>query len=497
MVDVILVKLEPENETQGLPPPFGILYLADSLEKAGVKVKLFHKPASKTTIHKLIEDVSKEKPLFVGFSNFTTSPLNLAKKASIEIKKKFNIPIVWGGIHSTIFPEQTLMNNFIDIIVIGEGEETIVELTNLLSKKVLHPKDLADIQGIGLKNKGRIIINELRPFIKNLDTYSPAWHLLDIEKYIYTKQHFYTQIGSKISGEKIAAIITSRGCPWRCGYCYNQAVNKRNFRAQSVQKVIKEVQYLKKFDVSALIFEDDNFFASKNRALEIIRNINTSWSCSIRADYIAKWGDSFVKELSENGCFELRIGAESGSQRILDLMKKDITVEQIKKAVELCSQYKIRTLLNFMVGIPGESWSDVCKTLDFIDELEKIGKYVTISSVAIYAPWPGAFLSELAIKKGFRPPTSLEGWSKYWAQRVKLAPYSDKRIKFIGFYRVLIRKDFKNVSFPVMAKLLRRIALFRWNRRYFKFPLDYYIPAFFLRLLRKVGLTKISRALYE
>ncbi len=497
MAEVILVKLEPDYEIHRFAPPFGILYLADSLEKAGIKVKLIHKPGTKANIQNLLETISKEKPIFVGFSSFTSSCLIPTKKASIEIKKRYKIPIVWGGLHPTMLPRQTLENNFIDIITIGEGEETIVELTKFLSKKGLYIQGLTEIQGIGFVNNGRVVINEPRPFIKNLDKYSPAWHLLDIEKYIYTKKHFYSEIGSKLTGERITAIITSRGCPWRCGYCYNQAVNKRTFRAQSVQKVIKEVQYLKKFGISTLIFEDDNFFANKKRALEIIRNIDIQWSSTIRVDYIAKWGEDFVKELSNNKCLELRIGAESGSQRILDLMRKDITVEQIRKAVELCSQYKIRTLLNFMIGVPGESWSDVHITLDFMDELENISDYVSIGSPAIYVPWPGTFLSELAREKGFKPPNSLEGWSKYWAQRAKLSPYVDKRIKFIGFFKSLMRKNFNNLSFPFIAELLRRIAIFRWKRRFFRFALDYYIPAFFLRLLRKIGLTKISRALYE
>jgi len=497
MADVILVKLEPKSDSDCLPPPFGVLYLADALEKIGFKVRIFHEQGTKTALQKLLRTVSTEKPLFVGFSNFTTSPLNIAIKASKEIKKKHNIPIIWGGVHSTIFPEQTLKNDFVDLIVIGEGEETIVELTKSLMNEGLNSKSLASIKGIGFKNNGRIIINEPRPFIKNLDYYSPSWHLVEIDKYIYSKQHFYTDIGSKISGEKIAAIITSRGCPWRCGYCYNQVVNKRTFRAQSVKKVIKEVQYLKEFGISALIFEDDNFFVDKERALGIIRNIHTYWSSSIRADYIAKWGDNFVRELSDNGCIELRIGAESGSPRILDIMKKDIKVEQIIKSVELCSKYKIKMLFNFMVGIPGESWSDICQTLDLIDKLESMSDYVTISSMAIYAPWPGSFLSELAKEKGFKPPTSLEGWSRNWAQRMKLPAYADKRIKFIGFFRVLIRKDFSNLSFSFLAKLLRRIALLRWKRRYFRFPVDYYVPALFLRALRKIGLSKISKALYE
>jgi len=497
MADIILVKLEPDFEAHRFAPPFGILFLGDALERAGYKVKLVHEPGTKAVIQKLLEEISEEKPVLVGFSSFTSSALAPTKTASIEIKKRFDIPLVWGGVHATILPEQTLENDFIDVIGIGEGEETIVELAASISANGLSPRGLSEIRGIGFKKDGRTIINEARPFIRNLDNHSPAWHLLDIEKYIYDRQHFYAQIGSKLSGERIGALITSRGCPWRCGYCYNCAVNKRVFRAQSVDKVIDEIQFLKKFGVSTLIFEDDNLFSDRERALEIIRKANISWSSTIRADCLAKWGENFVKELSENGCLELRIGAESGSQTVLDIMKKDISVEQIKEAAGLCSRYKIRTFLNFMIGIPGESWSDVCRTLNLMDELGEMSEYVTIGSPGIYLPYPGTFLHREAVKKGFETPRSLHEWSKDWGQKWELAPYADRRIKFIGFYRSLIRRDFKTVSFPFLARILKRLALFRWKRRFFSLPLDYYVPAFFLRLCRKIGLTKVSRAIYE
>ena len=497
MADVLLIKLEPDYETHRFAPPFGILYLADALEKAGVKVKLIHKPGTRANIQKIVECVAEEKPLLVGFSSFTGSCLIPTKNASVEIRKKFKIPIVWGGLHPTMLPEETLNNDFIDLVVRGEGEETIAELTALVSERGLDNKSLAGVRGIGFKENGKIVINEPRPFIKNLDDFSPAWQLLDINDYIYSRKYFYTEIGSQLANDRIAAIITSRGCPWRCGYCYNQAVNKRTFRAESVQKVLGEVRDLEERGVTTVIFEDDNFFADRERGVEIIRNIDVSWSSTIRADYIVKGGEDFVKELSENGCLELRVGAESGSPRVLDIIKKDITVEQIRQAVELCSDYKIKMLFNFMVGVPGETWSDVCQTLDFMDELERKSDYVSIGSPAIYIPWPGTFLSELAAKKGFNLPTSLESWAATWAQGVKMAPYMDRRIKFIGFYKSLTRKKFKELPFPFLANLLRKIAVFRWRLRFFSLPLDYYIPAFFLRLLRKIGLQKFARDIYE
>lgn len=497
MSDVVLVKLERGDKAHQTAPPFSLLYLGDALEKAGFTVRLYNEQGTESNIKQLLEVIQKENPLFVGFSCFTDLSLNYSKKASIEIKKKSDTQIVWGGIHPTILPEQTLKNDFIDIIAIGEGEETVVEIADVLKKKKHSHGELKNIKGIGFKSKRELRINEPRPFMKNLDAYSPAWHLLDPEKYIYSGKYFYTQVGSKLSEEKVAALYTSRGCPWRCGYCYNQAVNKRVFRSQTPKKTIKEILFWKRRNVSTIIFEDDNFFSDKNRVLDIIRNVDIKWSATIRANYIANWGEEFVKELSSNGCIELRIGAESGSQKILDIMKKDITVEQIKEAVDLCSKYRIKTLLNFMVGIPGETWEDVIMTLDFMDELEKKSEFVAIGSPGVFVPWPGLDLSKEAEQKGFVPPVTLDGWARQWAQRSKLAPYNDKRIKFLGFYKSLIRRDLSDLSFPFFAEVLQNIAMRRWDKRYFRYPVDYYIPHFFLELLRKSGMKKMSDALFE
>ncbi len=497
MKNVILVKLEEDSDSHKIAPPFSLLYLADALEKNGYAVHLFHEPASKSNMEDLMQIIADKNPVFVGFSCFTNFSLLHSKRASLEIKKNFDVPVVWGGIHPTILPEQTLENEFIDIIGVGEGEEMVVELAEVLKRDHYSACDLRRIQGIGFREDGKTVLTERRPFIKKLDKYSPAWHLVDVDKYIYSGNHFYSQIGSKLSGEKVAAMYTSRGCPWRCGYCYNQAVNQRTFRTHSAEKIIQEIQFWKERGVTTVIFEDDNFFSNKQRVFDIIRNADIKWSATIRADYIDRWGEDFVGELSRNGCIELRIGAESGSQKMLDIMQKDITPDQVRKAVALCDEFGINTLLNFMVGVSGETWEDVIATLDFMDELGSQSKYASIGSPAVFVPWPGTRLSELAETEGLKPPQTLEGWTKQWAQRSKLAPYHDKRIKFLGFYKSLLRRNPDRLKFPFFVKILQKIAKARWEKRYFHLPLDYYVPQFFLSSLRKVGLRKISGAIYE
>ncbi len=501
MVDVILSKLDGEQREYLIAPPFGILYLADALEKAGFDVRLFHEAGTEDDIQALVRLVSAEKPIFVGFSSLTGPMILPMARASRAIKQASTVPVVWGGLHPTMLPEQTLSNDSIDIVAIGEGEQTVVELARVLSEHGPGAEELAQVAGIAYKNGGQVATNPPRPFIQDLDQHRPAWHLVDIERYFRFGQHFYTDMGSQFWGEKIAAVFTSRGCPWRCGFCYNQFVNKRSFRAQSVQRVVDEIQeYKERYGITAIIFEDDGFFTDRERALEIIRRIGVPWTSSIRADYLAKWGDEFVKQLKQYHCAELRIGAESGSPRILEMMCKDITPEQIREAARLCLRNGVKVSLNFMVGIPGESWSDVLMTLDLMDELEAMGEGIAVIGPGVFAPYPGTPLSEAASEHGFRPPATLEEWSlQVFDHKQPLAPYADPRVRYVAYYRRLAKRtDLERLSFSLPTKILSRIARYRWQRRFFRVPWDYTVPAWGLGVLNTIGVSgKLRGAMWK
>jgi anaerobic magnesium-protoporphyrin IX monomethyl ester cyclase len=500
LVDVILAKLENELAQHRIAPPLGILYVADALEKAGFSVRLVHDEGTSENIEQLVDLVGKEQPLYVGLSTMTGPSLMPTMEASVQIKRHHSSYVVWGGLHPTMLPEQTLESDFVDLVVIGEGEKTAVELAATLRKSGFDDHKLRGIRGIGFKSEKQIVITEPRGFIKNLDEIYPAWHLLDIKKYFYSNEYFFSYFGSHLPGDRIATIITSRGCPQRCAFCYNQLVNKQTFRAQSARRVIGDLEELKaQHDISSIVFEDDHFFTDRKRGLEIVRNVDMPWATTMRADYIVKWGDAFVKELSEHGCRELWIGAESGSQRMLDLMRKDITVDQIKKAAELCSKHGIRLIFGFMIGIPGETWEDVCQTMNLMDELEEVSHDVIVNSPAVYHPFPGTPLFDLAVEHGFEPPRSTEGWCKIsmWDYKGDLPPYADEKIRLVAYYkRLACRRDWGNVSFSFPVRILGRLARLRWERRFFDLPVDYRIATLGWYMIHKMGLKRLARSLW-
>ncbi len=499
LADIVLVKPETELSGERMAPPFGILYLASALEGAGFSTRLVHESMSRARVAALADEIVAERPLLVGVSSFTGPSLRPALQLSQAVKRTSAVPVVWGGLHATMLPEQTLAEPAIDVAAMAEGEETIVDLARLAAERGgLPARSLAALPGVAYREDGRVRTNAWRPYIRDLDRYRPAWHLLDIERYLYRGTYIYSALGSKVSDLKIATVMTSRGCPGRCGYCYNQFVNHGSFRFHSVAHAVAGINDLAhNHGVTAVVFEDDCLFADRKRATEIIHALPVRWAASIRADYLARWGEPFIADLAAHNCFELRIGAESGSQRVLDLMSKSITVEQIRRSVTLCLEHGINVLLGFMCGVPGETWADTLETLNLIDELERQGAAVA-AGPAFFFPYPGTPMFDEAVRLGFHPPASTGEWAIGWGPGQPLPPYADRRARLAGFYRIqAAHRDTTSLRAPFFARFLQWLARHRWRRRFFGLPLDYYVPRAALRFLRGLGLRRLAAAVYK
>jgi len=495
---IVLLKLEHNHRDVEIAPPFGALYLTSALEKAGFDAEVIHETGTPENIRRILSRLERIDPLFVGLSILTGPSLVPSLAASRAIKKHSALPVVWGGVFPSMLPMDILRSGWVDIVAVGEGEETVVDLARHLAEKGPTAAGLAAIRGIAYKDNGRLAINPRRPFIADLDFYPPAWDHVDVKRYFFSERSFYSEMGSRFPAGKIGTVMTSRGCPSRCGYCYNQFSNKRTFRAHSVRHVLAEIGWLKRDHlISGLIFLDDNFFSDPKRALEIVRNLGLPWSASFRANYASLWGEGFLRTLRESGCLELRIGAESGSQRILDLMQKDIRVEDIQRAAELCRKVGIRALFNFMIGLPGETWAEMSETFSLMDELDKMGDNVVANGPPVYLPWPGTPLFDLAVEHGFRRPERLEDWAVNLGARQPSTPYVDRRAKFVNHFRILAyRKEIGKSPFHGPVRFLSFLARKRWEKRAFRFPLDYHIPRCFFRLLRMLGMRKIAGSVY-
>ncbi|MCC7557326.1 MAG: B12-binding domain-containing radical SAM protein [Methanobacteriaceae archaeon] len=377
-MDVVLVN--PMDETQvstklGLKvPPLNLMYLAAALEKDSAEVNIIDDDLKQKGPNKLANEISKLDPNVVGITA-TTASINTALNYIDGIKKNLpNVLTVVGGSHATFLPEDTLKEcKGLDVVVIGEGEETIVDLTNNYIKNGF--KNLNEVKGIAYKNNGVIKRSESRELIKNLDEIPfPARHLLPFESY-------------GTSEDESGGVITSRGCVFNCGYCSSSLIMGKKFRGRSPSNVVDELEELvNKYKIRDIAFLDDTFMLNKRRAQSIAnaikeRGLDISFVASSRVDKVDK---KLLESLKQSGMATLYYGVESGSQRILNLMKKGITLKQAENAVKTAKNVGVDILTSFILGYPGETPDEMDKTIKFAIKLD-----ADYSQFSVLTPFPG------------------------------------------------------------------------------------------------------------
>ncbi len=372
--------------------PYGLLCIAAFLREHGYEVGIYDRNADKTD---LTEVLKRYRPKAVGVSCLSGPVIKDGIDISKEIKRESpDTFVIWGGLHPTLFPAQVLKEEYIDFVVMGEGEKTALELM----QKIRKPQEYKNIKGLAYKEKGKIKINGPREFIKNLDELPfPAWDLVNIKKYFQKK--FYAN--------KVLTLMTSRGCPYGCTFCYNQTVNQRRWRGHSAQKMVEEIEYLKsRYNIDGIFFFEDNFDAKRSRIDEFCKKliqskINLRWQHLSRVNYAHL---DRLKLEKEAGCMYIEYGVESGSQRILDFIKKEQNIDQIIQAFENCQKVGIRTNALFMIGLPTETKEDVDATVRLLESLP-----AHFSVCAIYKPYPGTELYNYCLKhKNLKIPETLE-----------------------------------------------------------------------------------------
>lgn len=330
-------------------PPFGVMYLASALEKENYDVKIIATSNDNNCFDFSDFDI-------VGFSISSSLAYPLIKETRENSIFKANSLIIAGGIHASLYPKEVIKDLDCDIVSIGEGEKTIVEIAKATSLD-----DISKIKGIYYKKDNNIYVTEKRNDINELDSLAfPARHLLPKED-IVMKRLSNTSLS-------IAHVLFSRGCPYHCNFCANQ---NHNVRYRSKDNIKEELELLiKDYEIKGFCVVDDNFLVNKEKAMEIIREIgklNLKWSTLARVDNVDL---ELLKELKNSGCIEIKYGVESGSQKMLDLMNKKITVSEIKKAFNLTKDVGINAKALIMHGFPKEDFNTTKETIGLLEELK-------------------------------------------------------------------------------------------------------------------------------
>jgi anaerobic magnesium-protoporphyrin IX monomethyl ester cyclase len=332
--------------------------------------------------------------------------------------------VVWGGIHPTLEPNQTLDNKYVDIVVRGEGELTFPALVDALETG----HDLREIAGVGFKeNNGKSVLTRIRDFADMNSLPDLPYDKLDMERYITQREGF----------KRCLNIQSSRGCPHNCTFCINPVYNRCHWRRLSAEKTVERTEYLReKYKLDGIVYQEDNFFADVRRVTEFCRlmrerNIEIGWKANCRISYLAEKHADFLNMLEESGCRLLQFGVESGSDRILKVLNKRTTVDEIQAVNRELGKSNLKCRYNFMVGIPGETLEEAKMTLGLIEILRRENANLESCFVNIYTPWPGTELYWRSIKEGFVPPKTLEEWASFNWNETKMPWISGESKRFL------------------------------------------------------------------
>jgi len=412
------------------------MYLASTLEKSGFPVILLDDRLM--TEGEMMEKISTaEDILFFGISSMTGSQISNGLRISQMLRSNYgkDIPIVWGGVHPTIYPRRTICHDLVDIIVLAEGDYTVVELASALKEG----KPLKTVKGIYFKTNGKVEMTSPSRKIDPLDDLPiPSWH--QFKEYLNPAQYPY-----------LATITTSRGCPFVCTYCYKGEVDSINkgdiWRAFSVKRIMNEIDYLhSEFGFDVFESADENFILHTGRAIELIKEFKSRGIkiSAIRSKFNT-FKDKVVKEFS-GFCDYVAYSPETGSPRIQEYLRKKDDFDKMKLFNKKVCDMGLSTVHNFIFAFPFETEEDILATVELCKEFKRINP-TSRMSLYQYMPYPGAPLTDLMQREyGLVLPENLEEWSQsdmYGELSLKFRPWvKEKDVNFFNNFQLLFNLIF-------------------------------------------------------
>ncbi len=355
-------------------PPLGVCYVAAAFEKAGADVRIFDFVVSEYSPQKLRRWLENFSPDVVGTTSVTMSFNDAAEILSAAKEIKPSIVSIMGGPHVSFSAQQT-MEQYpgIDMIVIGEGEETIAEI----APRIFDKKAWFEVPGIAFRDENEFFFTQKRQFIQDLDSIPfPARHLLPISK--------YRALTFPVS------IITSRGCPNRCIFCVGHRMVGHKVRYRSIDRVLDEVEHLIALGFNRINIADDLFTSNKKRVSAFCegiksRGLDISWTAFSRVNTI---DEETVRQMKSAGCDTISFGIETGNKEMLKRIRKGITLEQARRAAAICKKVGVLAHSSFIVGLPGETAETLAETDRFTKEFGMVFGYHFL------APFPGTTVYE-------------------------------------------------------------------------------------------------------
>jgi radical SAM superfamily enzyme YgiQ (UPF0313 family) len=478
-----VVLIQPRNTLAlNIYPPLNLIKIGSVLQAAGFEVKIITCPTVRNYREVMLKCCSDA--LLVGIGVLTTEVPDAIMLAR-AIKERYSVPIVWGGWHATLFPEQTAASTLVDHVVVDEGDAWMLKIANHY-----YGEDIENTMGDILRNEEHLDLDQLP---------SPDYSLVPNIEYYMT-----TLLADKFLeyDDRLVRWLpyeASRGCPSHCAFCINVVTNNQRYRKKSAAKVVDEIeQIVRRHAINHLKIVDDNFFVDVRWVKEIAqglidKKLGITWDAECRVDYLndAHVNDECLGLCVRSGLNELNFGIESGSQHSLDIMRKGITPEQSLHALRTAARYAIVSRCSFIMDVPGETEEDIYETVRLINEIRKIPR--TTCGVHSYRPYPRSELCEGLLRNGaIIQPSSFEGWAEQ--KYVEQFAYTEVKRKWqknhklsskISFYQCLesgfwLRPhQVRNNVASVINRCFMYIAKLRNRYTFYSLPIDRHLYILF------------------
>lgn len=465
--------------------PNGLLAVAALPDAAGMDVRIIDMKVDAKWRQTLAASIGPET-LLAGITCSTGSMIPPALECAGAVRALSPaLPLVWGGPHPSLLPEQTLAHPLVDYVVINEGDQTIMELVDALQGR----RPLESVQGIGYKVDGAPVLTEPRPLLEDLDALPlPPYHLLEVSRYS----------ALSVDGLPSLDIVTSRGCPFSCGFCSTPVTSNRRWRPLSVERVLDNIELLyHNHGIRTFYFVDDNFMVDLRRVERLLnmlneRGLHIFWGTQgVRIDTVNIMTPAFLDLLERSGCKELSIGVESGNPDTLKMIDKRIRVEDVLAANEKIHGRDIAIKYNMIIGFPGESLQDAKNTIDLAIRLYDRNPHAWFP-FNIFTPFPSTPMFRKAVEQGFNAPGKLEEWAKLesvgWEKHFNhwLSPEDNEALKSINFTSYLAfptaLQKISNRFIRVLFKLYQPLAMFRFRHMFYRFHVERCIVEFLERV---------------
>ncbi|HEB73572.1 MAG TPA: radical SAM protein [Nitrospirae bacterium] len=457
-----------KSSTKRVGVPLSVLSVASGLNMDKYDVRVIS-GAEAEYIEK-VRSVLSNGTICFGISSMTgyqiTQGIEIAK-----IVRSYNkdIPIVWGGFHPSIFPEQTAKSEYVDYVVRGYGEFTFSDLIRAFEKEV----SLDTVNGITYWDGGNIISAPDRQ-IKEINSLPPVpYDLVDVPSFLTTEL-----------GDRTLGYLSSRGCPSDCKFCADTVVYKRRWKALSAERVLSDISlFKKKYNIDSVRYFDSNYFVHEKRVKEICkgmidRKLNLRWGrVNGSAEFLVRYDSETWELMKESGCYSLLVGAESGYRGALKKVNKRATIEDILKLSELTNKYGIRVIYSFMLGVPldisdydrqrEEFRQELAGTLSLINELLENTDQLDRIILFRFTLYPGNSLYDECTENGWKAPGSLEEWCDNTLWKAKLPWLTDEESDTINSIIKLVQRstpfhkmdNHKSVSLRILNKVKSLLSL--------------------------------------